>query len=180
MLTVLFALAVVLALLLIAVQFDERTDASRSAQQREDDWLPETLRHGELVLAEPKAMKMDAPVMAVAKVDRAYRAGNVVVPVEFKTRRRHRVYDTDIAELSVQRLVLEANRFGPVADIAYVVTEDPLTRTRARHAVRLISRDATATLIRRYHAIASGDEPGEMTDDSRRCAGCGHRRRCGR
>lgn len=177
---ILFGAAVLIALLLIAALILERRDEARDAQRRESSWMPPALRTAELLLAEPRPMRIRRPVMAVAKVDRAYRVRNSVVPVELKTRNRHTVYDTDIVELSVQRLVLEGNGYGPVPDLAHVVTEHPLTKARKCHTVRLLARETTAAMVRRYQAIRDGLAHGEMTADRRRCLNCAHRLRCGR
>ncbi len=88
---ILFGAAVLIALLLIAALILERRDEARAAQRRESSWMPSALRNAELLLAEPRPMRIRRPVMAVAKVDRAYRVGANVVPVELKTRNRHTV-----------------------------------------------------------------------------------------
>lgn len=162
----------------LAVEIARRGNASSAARHREAEWLPTEMRRGHLLLAEPRAMRIDTPVKAAAKVDRAYRVDRGVIPVELKTRRQHRVYDADIIELSVQRLVLEGNGVGNVPDTAYVLTAHPDNGSRRLHTVRLIPRDHTAALVRRYQTIRGGREPGQKTDDPRRCMHCGHLLRC--
>lgn len=178
MLNALLAIAIGVALVWLALELSDRHSDVARARQREAAWLPTQLRDAELLYAEPKAMKIDSPVKAIAKVDRAYRIGDTVVLVELKTRNRHRAYEADVVELSVQRLVIEGHGAGAVADIAYVLTQHPATGHRQRHTVRLLSRERTVALIQRYQSIRDGSDPGEPTQDLSRCARCVHQRRC--
>jgi hypothetical protein len=173
---VLLGLAIVVWLV---VQSISDRSAASAAEQRENAWLPMSLRQAELLFAEPRAMKIDRPVRAVAKVDRAYRLpDSSVTPVELKTRMQHHVYDGDVMELSVQRLVLEGNNIGPVGDIAYVITQDPVSGTRRRHVLRLMPRASTAELVTRYQRIRGGKERGVKADDPLKCRGCAYLKDC--
>ena len=72
-----------------------------------DQWMPEALKGHTLAYSERTFRSGDdRPV--VARVDRAYRAGNgLIVLVELKTRQADRVHLSDIIELSAQRVALE-------------------------------------------------------------------------
>lgn len=142
---------------------------------RENAWMPPELRAGALLMAEPKPLFFHGAVSLVAKPDRAYRTpdGRIVL-VELKTRERHVVYDSDVIELSVQRVVVQANRLGEVSDHGYVVTQSRFTGDRKTHRVSLLSQAQTIDPAKRYLAIKRGAIDARRTDVIGKCRKCGH------
>ncbi|RSE57623.1 hypothetical protein EGT81_19500 [Alcaligenes faecalis] len=109
--------------------------------------MPAALRNATLYMNE-RTLAMQKPVRLNAKVDQVYRKRNgLLVLVETKTRNQHRVYDSDIYQLSLYALILSIVHKQRVSHTAYVrtVIGDSGNRSVRYHLVRLIS---PATLLR--------------------------------
>jgi len=170
-------------LLVLAISAFLFWNASRDAERAEfhDDerWLPDELRDAALLYSEPPAMRIQRPLPVVAKVDRAYRHPNGELSVlEFKTRRRHVVYDSDVIELSQQRLVLERSGRGNVRPVGFVVTELRGSNERKSHRVKLLTADAAADIASRYVGIVAGTIAPRKTDNERLCGQCAFVKEC--
>ena len=72
-------------------------------------WRPRELKNARLIYAE-KLFRTWRPFPLVAKVDRAYLLGEIIVLVELKTRKAPTVYRSDIIELSAQRVAIEGSK----------------------------------------------------------------------
>lgn len=149
------------------------------ARRREDAWKPSCLRDAKLILAEPPPMRAEIPAPLTARVDRAYRqrSGSVVL-VELKTRGHHGVFPSDVIELSVQRVVLEANGYAPVESTAFVVTESRLDGSRQTHAVDLLSADRIAVLAKRYDELRTRRAVPERANELAKCRSCPYASAC--
>ncbi|MDD2881783.1 MAG: hypothetical protein PHQ58_15250 [Rhodoferax sp.] len=140
--------------------------------------LPPELRSAGLVYAE-RLFQSAGPVSISARVDRVYRnAAGVLVLVELKTRETNRTYQSDVIELSAQRVALMTHTGDVVADYAYIVTERPDGFRMGCHQVRLISHaDVIFLAIRRGELFAGKVEP-QSTCSSCLCRKCAFVRPC--
>ncbi len=141
-----------------------------------DQWMPEALKGHTLAYSERTFRSGDdRPV--VARVDRAYRAGNgLIVLVELKTRQADRVHLSDIIELSAQRVALEGETGEPVARVAWVVVESQGRRTA--HRVTLLPPRVVWDLAARRDALLAGVESPNYPATTGVCAACAHRNQC--
>lgn len=139
--------------------------------------LPIELRGARVVHAEETFRSRQRGL--VARIDRAHEVAGELMLVEFKTRNQHVARQTDIIELSVQRVCLQEERGVQVSSVAWVVTEVPHSGDRRAHRVNLLDADEVDALRRRYLAIEAG-EVREATSawSSRQCQHCGHRSVC--
>ena len=165
-------LLVTLAVVCIAIAGLWRLQRRRRSDA---DWLPADMRQAPLVFAERK-FRSARPGL-VAKVDRAYRRDGQLLLVELKTRRRHRIHDSDIIELSAQKVAVEGETGQCVAGDAFVLT-DVQSGPRVSHRVRLLDRDAVQAIILRREAIVSGRERPNYARDQGICRDCGFRKEC--
>ena len=112
----------------------------------------------------------------VARLDRAYRVAGKLHLVELKTRKWHRVYRSDIIELSAQRLALQEDTGEDVSDLAIVITQ--VGRDRRAHRVALMAPDEVVALARRRQDILAGSVTPEYAPHDGVCKGCGLKERC--
>lgn len=140
------------------------------------DWLPSELKAGKVVMVE-KNLFARSPFPVVGRPDQVYRLPDGLhVPLENKNRDRHRVYETDVAQLSLQAWLLRRNGL-PTAPFGYVAVNS--RRTRARKAIRVDLRDDTycERLIARYLDLTERRAP-PRKDRGPKCETCGHRPLC--
>lgn len=140
------------------------------------DWLPDELKAGRVVLVE-KNLLADDPYPVVGRPDQVYRLDSGLhVPLENKNRDEHRVYETDIAQLSLQAWLLRRNGM-PTAPFGFVAINS--RRTGQRKALRVELRDDAycERLIARYLALIDG-RLHPRRSRGRKCDTCGHRRAC--
>lgn len=140
--------------------------------------LPQELRSACLVHGE-RLFRSAGPVSISARVDRVYRnAAGALVLVELKTRNKNRTYQSDVIELSAQRVALMATTEDVVADYAYVVTERLDGRQMGWHRVKLMAHtDVIFLVIRRGELIAGKVEP-QSPCSSGVCRKCAFVRPC--
>jgi len=101
--------------------------------------LPAELRGARLVYAE-RLFRSTGAVSISARVDRVYRnAAGILVLVELKTRQANRRHDSDVIELSAQRVALMGQTGELVAKHAYVLTQMPAGNWSGVHRVELMS-----------------------------------------
>jgi len=112
----------------------------------------------------------------VAKLDRAYRVGGTLHLIELKTRKWHRVYRSDIIELSAQRVALHDDTGEEVSDVAFVVTQ--VGRDRRAHRVRLLSSDEVLAIQRRRRDILRGTVTPDYAPRDGVCNGCALKEKC--
>lgn len=140
--------------------------------------LPSELRSARLVYAEHQ-FRSAGILQIVAKLDRAYcNAAGELVLVELKTRAADRVYESDVIELSAQRVALMAQTQEAVAGHAYVFIQRPDGYPIAWHRVRLLEPlDVSALALRRQELLAGKAEPWPSCSPGL-CRDCGFVQRC--
>lgn len=141
-------------------------------------WLPTELNHATLAYSERRFIA-SAPVSLGAIVDRVYRRpdGQLVL-VEFKRRDRATVYESDIVELSVQRLALEGASGESVREYAYVVVQLAGAERMAATRVRLQSRDEIEALVARRSDVLNGVMPPRRAHLPGLCESCAFKVEC--
>ncbi|MCW5322886.1 hypothetical protein D5039_17545 [Verminephrobacter aporrectodeae subsp. tuberculatae] len=143
------------------------------------NWLPDELKAGKIVLVE-KNLLANYPCTGdslVGRPDQVCRLpSGLHVPLENKNRDDHRVFDTDIAQLSLQGWLLRRNGMH-TAPFGYVAINN--RKTGKRHAIRVDLRDDAYCegLMGRYLDLI---ELRTMPRKSRgrKCNTCGHRAAC--
>lgn len=141
------------------------------------NWLPSELAEGKVTHVE-RNLFINSPFPVVGRPDQVYRlADGLHVPLENKNRDDHRVYETDIAQLSLQAWLLRLNGLE-TAPFAFVAINS--RRTRKRRAIRVELRDDAycEQLVARYLDII---ERRAKPHKSRghKCNSCGHLSVCG-
>lgn len=157
------------------------------------DWLPHELKTAKVLAVEQDAVVdvpsrswgergawgviASRPIRLSGRFDQAYvlETGEVV-PVEYKNRNGHTVYDTDVAQLSLQawQLRQQGRRTAP---FGFVVTRNRFNGKRKAHKVVPFDDDKCVGLIQRYLDVYSGQvKPHRKV--GRKCDSCGHKERC--
>lgn len=160
-------------------------------------WLPEELKAASLVLVEKNiVIDMSFPAIGrrldqlgrgcdelgrsfgmVGRPDQVYRLANGDhVPLENKNRDDHRVYDTDIAQLSLQAWLLRQTG-KPTASFGYVVINSRRTRQRKSIRVDLYADAVCVRIIQRYLDVTEGRAVAKKNRGGK-CKSCGHRPEC--
>lgn len=140
------------------------------------DWLPDELKAGKLVRVE-EDLVTDEPYPVIGRPDQVYRlADGMHTPVELKTRAKHVVYSTDVAEISLRAWLLRRNNIS-TAGHGYVVINS--TESGIRKAIRVeLGDDAFCErLIARYIGLIAGDAAPRKSRGAK-CNTCGHYSRC--
>lgn len=140
------------------------------------DWLPPELAAGKVAQVE-RNLFINAPFPVVGRPDQVYRlADELHVPLENKNRDDHRVYETDIAQLSLQAWLLRLNGLE-TAPFGFVVINS--RKTRKRQAIRVELRDDAfcERLVARYLDIIERRAKPRKSR-GRKCNTCGHRAEC--
>nr|WP_297383529.1 PD-(D/E)XK nuclease family protein [uncultured Roseateles sp.] len=138
---------------------------------------PFELLDADLIYSE-RRFEISAPVWLSVRLDRAYllRSGLAVL-MELKTRRRSRVFVSDVVQLSAQALVLERATGHVVARQAYVLVQMPDGR-REPHRVQLLPEEAVIGLVRRREAILAGQLEPRSAASPTLCKACAYRGVC--
>lgn len=163
---------------LVALPFARRLAAGTATERSS---RPRALASAELVYME-KLFRIDHPIRLVAKLDRAYRlrSGSLVL-VELKTRGRDRLYETDIIQLSAQKLVIEVQTGQTVEPYAFVSVLRPTGwRALRHHRVALLDADEVVALHRRREAILAGHVAPRYARSCNACDRCAFRSGCDR
>ncbi len=134
--------------------------------------LPAELRAARLVYAERKFRSTGA-VTITARVDRVYRsADGVLVLVEMKTRRANRSYESDVIELSAQRVALMRQTGQVVAGHAYVLTQLPAGSWSGVHRVELMTTEEVKALVLRRESLLHSVNEARRTRVAGLCMTC--------
>lgn len=140
------------------------------------DWLPEELKGASLVLVEVNLIT-DVPFRVVGRPDQVYRLANGDhVPVENKNRDDARVYDTDIAQLSLQAWLLRLTG-RPTTSFGYVAINSQRIGKRKSIRVNLYPDAVCERIIRRYLDVTEGRVVAKKSIGGK-CKFCGHRPIC--
>jgi CRISPR-associated exonuclease Cas4 len=155
--------------------------AGRRAAASERRQRPARLRDAELVFVE-KQFRSSGRWPLVARVDRVYRKpSGILVLVELKSRASLVVTQSDVIQLSAQRMAMVDALGATVADVAYVlVPRRHQGNSLVPLPVSLLARHEVEDLIRRRDALLRGLAEPRWPASERTCSACGFRERCGR
>jgi hypothetical protein len=137
--------------------------------------LPAELKGATLIAAERLFVKRVSDELEIsARVDRLYqKPGGRLVLVELKTRPVHRVYQSDVAELSAQRSAIAGSQTD---DIAYVVTQ---VGSRVRwHKVVLPPAEKVVNLANRREILMQAPQLARKAGKLHLCRRCEFRKEC--
>lgn len=168
------ALIAVLVAIVLVILFAKLRWTSIKQDER---CLPAELRGAEVAYAEVTFKSHSRRL--VAKLDRAYRTTAGVQLVELKTRQSDVVYQSDVIELSVQRIALADETGEAVLSEALVVVQNSRTGGRRPHKVRLMDPADIMAMRERYVDVVQGRvaRPAAARSLSL-CSECAHRARC--
>jgi len=158
----------------VALVFAARRACSRPRSGSDDAWLPADMRGAPIAYAE-KTFRSTRHRL-VSRLDRAYRLATGYRLVEFKTRRRHVTYDSDVIELSAQRIALAEETGQPVDERALVVSQ--VGTERQVHYVRLSPEAEVVKLMRRRQGILDGTIEPDYAARRGICKNCEFVREC--
>jgi CRISPR-associated exonuclease Cas4 len=140
--------------------------------------LPAELKGATLEFAE-RVFYTRWPFRIYAKIDRAYRTPDgALVLTELKRRFKRLAYQSDVVELSAQKLAIERGARRSVAETGFVVVENPTTRQRTPILVTLLRKDELTALRRRYQLLVDGTVTPDKANDIRLCRSCAYIDRC--
>lgn len=120
--------------------------------------MPYELRSATLFLSE-QDISTTQPVPMHGRVDQVYKAKNgVLIPLDTKLRQVNHIYESDIIQLSVYRVILSHKYKAPVAKYGYVRTVvETADGDRVRYIkTNLLSEKEVVKLWHRYQSIRSG------------------------
>jgi CRISPR-associated exonuclease Cas4 len=148
-------------------------------RQHKNRWLPPELKNAKPSFVEHELLASFEGEEIVGRLDRAYQLSDGRwSPMEFKTRNYYKVFETDIAELSLQAWMLREQGFKTSAH-GYVVIQHNETRQRRAFSVDLWSNDrCEMQILRRRQLMIKATVPVKTKD--RRCMSCGHQIICAR
>lgn len=151
-------------------------------------WLPEELKHAKVAMVE-KNLRIDAPLPVVGRSgkrlrlpvvgrpDRVYRLeSGLHVPVENKNRDGHWIYDTDIAQLSLQAWLLRQKGME-TASFGFVAINSRRSGRRQALRVELLGDGECLRIIQRYLDVIEGRAVPTKSRGGK-CNTCGHRSIC--
>jgi hypothetical protein len=148
------------------------------AREEHNRWLPPELQGATIAFAE-KEFTARSPFPVGAIVDRAYRlSSGQLVLMELKQRERVKSFFSDVVELSVQKLAIEASGGGTVAPYAYVVCESPATHRKTPLRVDLLTKGEIVQLSNRHVALQTGRVIPTKVDHPALCEACEYRAEC--
>ena len=175
--TILWVLALVVAPLLVAkadlwrksVQLLRSSEMNAIRSWWESENMPRELRGATLFLNE-QDISTTEPVALHGRVDQVFKTiKGVLVPVDTKTRDTTCIFKSDIIQLSVYRVILEA-QYGSQYKVSRrgyvrVVIQSGREESVRYMPVELLSERKVAALWRRYNALRSGETKGKCTCD---------------
>lgn len=144
---------------------------------RKPRWLPLDVVGSRLVFAE-KSFSIRHPINLVARVDRAYLNGSDLVLLELKTRSVNRIFESDIIELSAQRLAVQLGSRYRVHDYGFVVLLNPETHAKAAHKVALHPEEEVIAIASRRRSILGGGVEPRGPAKAACCGRCEYRAEC--
>jgi CRISPR-associated exonuclease Cas4 len=140
---------------------------------------PAALLDAELLYIE-KSFRLSRPVHMVAKLDRAYRKpSGFVVLVEFKSRRIRRPFQSDVIQLSAQRMAVADQTRQNVGPYGYVVVKTPSRAAQhTTHRVELMSEEVVVAFVRRRQDILANRVEPRYAESKAMCRTCAFRSEC--
>jgi CRISPR/Cas system-associated exonuclease Cas4 (RecB family) len=151
-------MSVILLLLAVAMIY------TWCSSKRKDKLRPYMLEH---------FFKITQPVPLCGKPDVVWlnRQGTLIVG-DYKSRLKPKVYDSDIIQLSVYRLLLEKSQQKPVANYGYIHFQGNSIK------VKLLNEQEVIALYHRYWQIVTGQVKSEITTCKNFCKHCSHQKIC--
>lgn len=141
-----------------------------------DDWMPAELKGAKLAMVERK-LAVKSPYPVVGRPDQVYRTpAGTHVPLERKNRSTFSVFQTDVAQLSLQSWLLHHTGL-PVTDYGFVVINNREVNVRRCIRVQLLPHVECERLIRRYLDIVEERVLAKKMR-GKKCESCGHQKRC--
>lgn len=118
-------------------------------------------------------LKITDPVPLCGKPDVVWmnRKGILIVG-DYKSRCDHKIYDSDVIQLSVYRLLVEKTQQKPVASFGYIHFKE------ASRKVKLLSEQEIIDLYRRYWKVMEGQGKPNKAESTSYCQHCSHESRC--
>jgi len=150
------------------------------------DWLPKELRGAKLIAVEKDEVTRSflwdnngskRSVILTGRADQAYiNAEGEWIPIEFKNHHTHQVYETDIAQVSLQAWQFRQKGIK-TAPYGFVVVRSRNAGSRKATKVNLLNDAVCEQMINRYIDITFHNA---RADRSRgpKCRSCGHKERC--
>lgn len=139
-------------------------------------WLPDELK-GASVFKVERNIITDRPYPVVGRPDQVFRLDNGdLVPVENKNRDDYRVYDTDIAQLSLQAWLLRKTGES-TSSFGFVAINSRRTGRRRSIRVDLYPDSVCLRIIERYLDLEAGQVKPRKSKGGK-CKSCGHRPKC--
>lgn len=135
------------------------------------------LAQSKLLFAE-QTFVIRRPFKLAVRVDRVYDNGASLILVELKTRSRRAAFETDVIELSAQRVAVMHSTKRNVSEHGYVLVLHPFSRKQSLLRVPLLPEHSVVALAnRRKHLLAGLVEPGRPTEHAK-CQRCEYRIDC--
>lgn len=135
------------------------------------------LAQSKLLFAE-QTFVIRRPFKLAVRVDRVYDDGASLILVELKTRSCRAAYETDVIELSAQRVAVMHSTKRNVSEHGYVLVLHPFSREQSLLRVTLLSEsNVVAFTSRRKHLLAGQAEP-RRPNDPTRCSHCEYKAEC--
>lgn len=151
--------------------------------------LPPELKAGRLIMVEQE-IYVEQPYKISARLDQVYEitynGKTYLVPADFKTRATNRVYDTDVAEVSLQAWMLRncaGSKKHHVAPFGYILIHNTTDKRMYPKKFTLLSDQECENMIERYFDLVNPREyavPTPLPASSKKCVACSHKKRCGR
>ena len=140
------------------------------------NWRTPELKAGRVVKVE-EDLRTDFPFRIVGRPDQVYQiAGGLHITVDNKNRDVFRVYETDVAELSLQAWLLRRNGLATTGH-GYLVVNNRLTGERRALRTVLWNDEKCERLIQRYLDLVDGRVSAKKSTGPK-CRSCGHRATC--
>lgn len=140
--------------------------------------LPVKPSSSRLIFAE-KSLSITHPIHLVARIDRAYRDGEALALLELKFRRSNHVYESDIIELSAQRVALIHGIRQRVHDYGYVEIFNTKSGRRTVQKVRLHPEHRVNDIAHRRRLLLAGAIAPRGCVNKACCRHCEYRAECG-
>lgn len=119
-------------------------------------------------------LKTTDPVPLCGKPDVVWitRGGTLVIG-DYKSRGNHQVFESEVIQLSVYKLLLEKTQKKPVADYGFIHF-----KKGRKVKVNLMSEKAVIKLYHRYWKVIGGKNKPCMTESKNYCKCCSHQFVC--
>jgi CRISPR/Cas system-associated exonuclease Cas4 (RecB family) len=120
-------------------------------------------------------MKMADPIALCGALDVVWieKSTGMLIVGDYKSRDSRQVYDSDIIQLSVYKMLLQHTQNKPVADYGFIHF-----RNGHRQRVKLLSEKQIVSLYRRYMEIMKGHVKPKVKCRQGYCRYCPHRELC--